>query len=381
LKVLVTGGTGFIGSHTCVELIRRGHEVVIIDNYSNSSQGALSAIRRVSGGEVSFYQADLRDNIALRQIFEGNRIDAVIHFAAKKSVRESSRIPLDYYENNVSGTINLAGAMIRSGVKNLVFSGSCSVYGGGRGEPIAEDYAGSPTNPYARSKGMCEQVLRDSCERWPELSVISLRYFNPVGAHPSGDLGEDPKGIPGNILPYMTQVAIGRLDRLQVYGDDWPTPDGSAVRDYVHVMDIAEAHCVALEHIGDETGMRAFNLGTGHGVSVFGLIAAFESASGATVAYEVTGRQPGDVASLIADPGLIESKWGWRTSRDLHSMCADAWHFQVRHPKGYDELRRYQARLASSVIRARRGNSIASFSNRYRLPGSRARRLHGSPRS
>lgn len=335
MTILVTGGAGYIGSHTCVELIRRGHEVAVIDNYSNSSPGALAAIRRVSGGEVAFYEADLRAEGVLDELFSAHPIEAVIHFAAKKSVRESFQVPLAYYDNNVGTTIKLAEAMLRNGVRKLVFSGSCSVYGGERGDPIAEDYVGVPTNPYARTKHMCEQVLRDSCTRWPELSVISLRYFNPIGAHPSGDLGEDPKGIPSNVLPYMMQVAVGRLEKLQVYGDDWETPDGSGVRDYIHVMDVADAHCVAVEHLDDETGMRAFNLGTGEGVSVFGLIAAFEQASGVTVPREVVGRQAGDVATLIADPGRIEKEWGWRTTRDLHAMCDDAWRFQSRHPNGY----------------------------------------------
>ena len=340
MTILVTGGAGFIGSHTCVELLRRGHDVVAVDNFSNSSPAALAAIREVADREVAWYEADVRDAGALDKIFAEHDIAAVIHFAAKKSVRESVQIPLEYYGNNIGATISLAEAMTRHGVRKLVFSGSCSVYGGLSGEPIGEDYEGEPTNPYAQSKLMCEQVLRDACRRWPELSVISLRYFNPIGAHPSGELGEDPKGIPSNILPYMLQVAVGRLEKLQVYGGDWETPDGSGVRDYIHVMDVAEAHCVAVDHLDDGTGMEVFNLGTGTGVSVFELISAFEQVSGVRVARQVIGRQPGDVATLIADPGRIEKEWGWRTSRDLHAMCGDAWRFQRQHPHGYESRAR-----------------------------------------
>lgn len=335
LSILVTGGAGFIGSHTCVELLRRGYDVVAVDNFSNSSPGAVAAIQKVSGKEITFHEADLRDAAALDKVFIDHQIDAVVHFAAKKAVRESFQIPLEYYAVNVGCTVGLADAMVRNGVRKLVFSGSCSVYGGRYSHPIGEDTAPEPTNPYARTKFMCEQVLGDTCQRWPELSIVALRYFNPIGAHPGGDLGEDPKGIPSNVLPYMMQVAVGRLEKLHVYGDDWETPDGSGVRDYIHVMDVAEAHCVALEHLDDETGMRAFNLGTGTGISVFELIAAFERASGVRVARETIGRQPGDVATLIADPSLIEKEWGWRTSRDLNAMCEDAWRFQCRHPNGY----------------------------------------------
>lgn len=335
MSILVTGGAGFIGSHTVIELLRRGYDVVVIDNYSNSSPAALAAVRRVAGGDIACYEADVRDREALEGIFAAHQIDAVIHFAARKSVRESVRIPLEYYANNVGCTVGLVEAMVRHGVRKLVFSGSCSIYGGQYSAPIAEDAVPAPVNPYARTKLMCEQILADACHRWPELSVISLRYFNPVGAHPSGELGEDPKGIPGNVLPYMMQVAVGRLARLQVYGDDYHTPDGTGVRDYIHVMDVADAHRVAMEHLGDEAGLRSFNVGTGTGYSVLELVAAFQRASGMLVPYEIIGRQPGDVAVLIADPSRIEKEWGWRTSRDLYAMCSDAWRFQSRHPHGY----------------------------------------------
>jgi UDP-glucose 4-epimerase len=246
LPVLVTGGAGFIGSHTCAELLRRGHSVIVIDNYSNSSPAALTAVCRVAGKNLVAYEADTRDERALDDVFSAHDIEAVIHFAAMKSVRESTKIPLQYYGNNLGSTIALVNVMMRHGVRKLVFSGSCSIYGGQYADPIAEDYAPGPTNPYASTKLMCEQILTDACKRWPGLSVVSLRYFNPIGAHPSGALGEDPKGVPSNVLPYMMQVAVGRLEKLQVFGGDWETPDGSAVRDYIHVMDLAQAHCVAM---------------------------------------------------------------------------------------------------------------------------------------
>jgi UDP-glucose 4-epimerase len=335
LPVLVTGGAGFIGSHTCAELLRRGHSVIVIDNYSNSSPAALTAVCRVAGKNLVAYEADTRDERALDDVFSAHDIEAVIHFAAMKSVRESTKIPLQYYGNNLGSTIALVNVMMRHGVRKLVFSGSCSIYGGQYADPIAEDYPPGPTNPYASTKLMCEQILTDACKRWPGLSVVSLRYFNPIGAHPSGALGEDPKGVPSNVLPYMMQVAVGRLEKLQVFGGDWETPDGSAVRDYIHVMDLAQAHCVAMEHLDDEVGMRAFNLGAGMGVSVLDLLAAVQDVSGITIPYEIIGRQPGDVATLIADPSMIEKTWGWRTSRDLRAMCADAWRFQRQHPNGY----------------------------------------------
>lgn len=335
MAVLVTGGAGFIGSHTCVELLNRGYDVVVADNFSNSSAGAIAAVREIISRDFAVHDVDIRDAGAMDELFEAHDIEAVIHFAAYKSVRESTRLPLEYYRNNVGAMIELLSAMARHGVRRLVFSGSCSIFGAGHSGPIAEGADTEPTNPYARSKLICEQILQDACRRWPALSAISLRYFNPVGAHPTGALGEDPKGVPGNILPYMMQVAVGRRQKLQVYGGDWATPDGSGVRDYVHVMDVAEAHCIALDHLDDEAGLRAFNLGTGVGVSVLELIAAVEAVSGTTVPYEVIGRQPGDVATLVADPSELEKAWGWRASRDVWTMCADAWRFQSRHPYGY----------------------------------------------
>jgi UDP-glucose 4-epimerase len=335
MSILVTGGAGFIGSHTCAALLGRGQSVVVADDHSNSSAAALDAVRRVSGGGLTAHRLDLRDQQAVEQVFTENQIDAVIHFAARKSVRESVRMPLEYYESNVGCTISLLQAMLRYHVQRLVFSSSCSIYGGRYSRPISEDDEAAPANPYARSKLMCEQILADSCRRYPSLSAISLRYFNPIGAHPGGALGEDPKGVPGNVLPYIMQVAAGKLERLDVYGGNYDTVDGSGVRDYIHVMDVAEAHCIALEHLDDEAGMSAFNLGTGHGVSVLQLLAMVEEVSGMTIPYRITARKPGDVGTLISDPGRVQKMWGWQATRDLRDMCRDAWRFQRLHSYGY----------------------------------------------
>jgi UDP-glucose 4-epimerase len=345
MAILVTGGAGFIGSHTCVELLRHGHDVVVVDDYSNSSPGALAAIRDLSGRNIIVYEMDIRDQRALDDVFAIHQIEAVIHFAAKKSVRESIYIPLDYYAINVGCTINLVTAMLRHDVRRLVFSSSCSIYGARYSTPISEDNEAEPTNPYARSKLMCEQILDDACRRDPRLSVIALRYFNPIGAHPSGSLGEDPQGIPGNVFPYMMQVAVGRLERLDVYGDDYDTIDGTGVRDYIHVMDVAEAHRISLDHLDDETGKQAFNLGTGTGISVLQLIAAFEEISGATIPYRIVARQAGDVGTLIADACRVEKFWGWRPQRNLQTMCRDAWRFQNMHQNGYASAANLNSKL------------------------------------
>ncbi len=333
--VLVTGGAGFIGSHTCVELLAHDYDVVIVDDYSNSSPGAVRRIEQVAGRPLTAYQADLRDPSALGDIFAAHRFDAVIHFAAKKAVGESMNIPLEYYDINVGGTVTLLRAMAQHSVQRLVFSSSCSIYGSATRLPLAEDDPAQPTNPYARSKWMCEQVLRDACARYPELRVIALRYFNPIGAHPSGLLGEDPHGTPNNVLPYLAQVAVGRLSSLPVFGGDYPTPDGTCIRDYVHVVDVADGHRLALHRIDDEAGMRVLNLGTGVGTSVLELIAAFQAAVGSPLPYDIVQRRPGDVPELVADPSLVASVWGWRTTRNVEHMCRDAWRFQQRNPNGY----------------------------------------------
>ena len=335
MVVLVTGGAGFIGSHTCAELLHGGHDVVVVDDYSNSSPAALDAVRRLTRRPVIAHEIDIRDHLSLAAVFARYPIEAVIHFAAKKAVAESLRIPVDYFDINLAGTTNLLRVMLEHGVSRLVFSSSCSIYGAGHTAPIAEDDSMRPTNPYARSKLVCEQILAAACDRYPDLSVVALRYFNPVGAHPSGLLGEDPRGAPNNLMPYILQVAVGRLRRLPVYGGDYDTPDGSAVRDYIHVADLAGAHRAALDHLDDKTGLRAFNLGTGAGVSVLQFVAGFQDACGVAIPFEVAERRPGDVATLVADPAKIENEWGWRTRLDLAAMCRDAWRFQQLNPRGY----------------------------------------------
>ncbi len=333
--VLVTGGAGFIGSHTCVELLDAGHHVVVIDDYSNSHAESLDRVREITGRSPAVYDVDLRDRAGLSSVFDAHPIDAVIHFAAKKAVGESTQIPLEYFDINIGGTTNLIRTMKDHGVFRMVFSSSCSIYGDGSAAPLSETDPAGPTNPYALSKWICEQLLTQACTYVPEFSVIALRYFNPIGAHPSGLLGEDPLGVPNNVMPYLAQIAVGRLTELSVFGDDYPTPDGTCIRDYIHVVDVADAHRVALEHLDDSTGFRVFNLGTGSGVSVLQLVAAFSKACGQDIPYRIVGRRSGDVASLIANAARVEKEWGWRTRRDLDDMCRDAWRFQERNPGGY----------------------------------------------
>lgn len=335
--VLVTGGAGFIGSHTCVELLEAGNDVVVVDDYSNSRRAALDRVREITGKSFAVHEVDLRDRAGLSAVFEAHPIDAVIHFAAKKAVGESTQIPLQYFDINVGGTTSLLLTMHTHGVSRLVFSSSCSIYGDTDVVPLGESAPAGPTNPYALSKWTCEQLLAEACRHLPDLSVIALRYFNPIGAHPSGLLGEDPLGVPNNVMPYLAQIAVGRLTELSVFGDDYPTPDGTCIRDYIHVVDVADAHRVALDHLNDETGFRVFNLGTGSGVSVLELVAAFGRACGSAIPYRIVGRRAGDVPRLIADPARVERAWGWRTRRDLADMCADAWRFQQRNPAGYPD--------------------------------------------
>jgi len=335
--ILVTGGAGFIGSHTCVELLQHGYDVIVLDDHSNSSPMALDRVAKIAGRPVtSTYVGDIRDPEALAEIFQAHTIDAVIHFAAKKAVGESVTIPLDYYDINVNGTIQLLLAMRDAGVHQLVFSSSCSLYGAAQPHPLTENEPLGPTNPYARTKLICEQILSDACIRYPELRVIALRYFNPVGAHPSTMLGEDPRGIPNNVMPYIAQVAVGRRPQLTVFGDDYPTVDGTGVRDYIHVVDVADGHRVALQHLDDENGMSVFNLGTGVGTSVLELATAFSAASGQQIPLQIADRRLGDVATLIADPSKVADAWNWCTTRDVAAMCADAWAFQERNPHGYE---------------------------------------------
>ncbi|HEY9375435.1 UDP-glucose 4-epimerase GalE [Streptomyces sp.] len=334
--VLVTGGAGFIGSHTCVELLRSGHEVVVLDDHSNSSPEALERVAKIAGRPIAAaHTADVRDRRALDAVFASHSIDAVIHFAAKKAVGESVRIPLAYYDINVGGTTALVSAMHDHGVHRLVFSSSCSIYGDATTVPLTEDSPAAPTNPYARTKWTCEQILADLSRNLPGLNVLALRYFNPAGAHPTGLLGEDPRGVPNNIMPFLAQIAVGRREELSVFGDDYPTPDGTGIRDYIHVVDVAEGHRAALDHIDDEPGMRVFNLGTGRGSSVLELVHTFEQVSGRPIPHRITERRPGDVAELVADPARVAAAWGWTARRDLTAMCRDAWTFQQQNPYGY----------------------------------------------
>jgi UDP-glucose 4-epimerase len=334
--VLVTGGAGFIGSHACVELLDHGYELIVVDDYSNSTPEVLTRVERIAGRFVgAVYELDIRDRRSLSAVFDRHAVDAVVHFAAHKAVRASMRRPTEYYDTNVGGTTALLRTMHEHGVHRLVFSSSCSLYGDAGPGPLDESTPARPTNPYAASKWLCEQILADVCRRCPEYTVLSLRYFNPAGAHPSGLLGEDPRGEPGNLMPYVAQVAAGRRKALRVFGGDWPTRDGTAVRDYLHVMDTVEAHRVALDHLVDAPGMQVFNLGAGRGSSVLDVVTAYGHAAGRQVPYEIVARRPGDVAALVADASAVNRAWGWRPSRDLADMCRDSWRFQQLNPHGY----------------------------------------------
>ena len=333
--VLVTGGSGYIGSHTCVELIERGHEVVVVDDYSNSRAAALERVRDITGVMPVAYRVDVRDETGLAEVFSRHRIDVVIHFAAKKSIPESIRMPLEYFDVNLAGTINLLKVMCRFDVRGLVYSSSCAIYGDATQEPLTESDPPGPTNPYAWSKWACEQVIEQSCRAHPDLAAISLRYFNPIGAHPSGLLGEAPTGTITNLMPHLAQVASGQTPALDIFGDDYPTPDGTAVRDYIHVLDVAYVHVLAINHLGKTPDLRIFNIGTGIGTSVMQLRNAFAAASGRDIPYVVQPRRAGDSAARIADPGKVADTWGWRTTRSLDDMCRDAWRFHCRNPRGY----------------------------------------------
>jgi UDP-glucose 4-epimerase len=332
---LVTGGAGFIGSHCSLDLLVNGFDVVVVDNLSNSSAAAVDRVRQISGGNVTFYDLDVADKASLDRVFDDHAIDVVVHFAAYKAVGDSMNRPLEYYSNNLTGLLSLLNAMRDADVKHLIFSSSCSIYGDAEELPITEESPARPTNPYAKSKWMCEQILVDLCARHPEWSVTALRYFNPTGAHESGEIGEDPTGIPGNVVPYLTQLAAGRLQELHVFGSDYPTPDGTAVRDYIHVMDVVEGHRLALE-TGPGPGFRRYNLGTGVGTSVLELVREFAAVSGKEIPYRVVGRRPGDVPELVASADLANAELGWTARRNLTEMCRDAWRFQDRHPLGYE---------------------------------------------
>lgn len=337
MAILVTGGAGYIGSHTVLELLNSGNEVVVIDNLCNSSRESLRRVEALTGRSVTFYEADVCDRSALQTIFAQHAIDAVIHFAGLKAVGESTQIPLKYYQNNIAATLVLCEEMERAGVFRLVFSSSATVYGDPHTVPIQEHFPTSATNPYGRSKLMVEEMLRDIVAVDPRWSVVLLRYFNPVGAHISGEIGEDPNGIPNNLLPYIAQVAIGRLKQLSVFGNDYPTPDGTGVRDYIHVVDLSLGHLKALQYIADRHGVFTFNLGTGQGYSVLEMVKAFEQASGRAVPYQVVARRPGDIAVCYAEPDLAAQELGWRAERGLPEMMADTWRWQSQNPNGYKD--------------------------------------------
>ncbi|PHV11147.1 UDP-glucose 4-epimerase GalE [Chitinimonas sp. BJB300] len=334
-KVLLTGGAGYIGSHTCLVLLEAGYQVVVVDNYCNSKPISLDRVSRLTGQPIVVHQLDVRDEIALESVFAEHAFDAVIHFAGLKAVGESVEKPLDYYDNNVNGSLALLRVMARRKVKTLVFSSSATVYGDPATVPIREDFPTSPTNPYGRSKLMVEEILRDHHHAQADWGIALLRYFNPVGAHPSGEIGEDPSGIPNNLMPYVAQVAGGRREVVSVFGNDYPTPDGTGVRDYIHVMDLALGHLRALEALLSKPRLLTLNLGTGTGYSVLEMIRAFETASGRPIPYQVTSRRPGDIATCYADPDAAMREIGWCAELGLEAMCAHSWRWQSRNPQGY----------------------------------------------
>lgn len=335
MNILVTGGAGYIGSHTCLELLENGHDVTVVDNLINSKYESLNRVQELAHRKLTFHQVDLLDKPALEAIFEQTRFDAVIHFAGLKAVGESVQIPLQYYHNNLTGTFTLCQVMQAYQVKNLVFSSSATVYGDPAQVPIQESFPCAPTSPYGRTKWMIEMVLQDLQASDPTWNIILLRYFNPVGAHSSGRIGEDPQGIPNNLLPFIAQVAVGRLPELQVFGADYPTPDGTGVRDYLHVVDLADGHIKALEILKDNPGVKIYNLGTNRGYSVLELVRAFEQASGRKIPFRIGGRRPGDIAVSYADASRANHELGWTSQKTLDEICADTWRWQSNNPYGY----------------------------------------------
>jgi len=333
--ILVTGGAGYIGSHTIVELIAAGHEVVCLDNFSNSNPESVRRIERITGRKLNFVEGDIRDGALLERLLREHAVDAVVHFAALKAVGESVEKPLLYYENNITGTLALLSAMQRVGVSRMVFSSSATVYGTPQALPLTEAHPIGAVNPYGQSKVMVEYILADVCKADPNFSAICLRYFNPIGAHESGLIGEAPTGIPNNLFPFITQVAVGKRAELAVFGNDWDTVDGTGVRDYIHVVDLARGHVKAIDYALKHTGMLAPNLGTGRGTSVLELIQAFERKSGRKIPYRITARRPGDIGACWADPALAERLLGWKAELDVDAMCADGWRWQQMNPDGY----------------------------------------------
>jgi len=338
MKILLTGGAGYIGSHTAIELINLGHEVVIVDNLVNASEKVLERIEKIAGVKPKFYKADCCDKEAMEKLFSENELDAVIHFAGLKAVGESCRMPIEYYKNNIDSTLVLLEVMRAHGVKNIIFSSSATVYGAPDVVPIKETaIVGRCTNPYGWTKYMNEVILTDATKADPELSVVLLRYFNPVGAHISGLIGESPNGIPNNLMPYISQVAVGKLAQLSVYGNDYDTHDGTGVRDYIHVVDLAKGHACAVEYVVKHKGTEVFNLGTGVGYSVLDMVKAFEDANGVKVPYRIADRRPGDIAECYADSTKAKELMGWTAEKNLVDMCADSWRWQKNNPNGYND--------------------------------------------
>ena len=339
MKILVTGGAGYIGSHTVVELLNAGHEVAVVDNLSNASVKSLDRVEEITGKKVHFYEVDIRDDVTLDEVFRNEQPEAVIHFAGLKAVGESVEIPMKYFDNNIGGTLTLLHVMKKAGCKNMVFSSSATVYGKPETVPIREDFPTSVTNPYGRTKLVIEDILKDLYRSDPSWNVILLRYFNPIGAHESGRIGEDPSGIPNNLLPYIAKVAVGKLEKVSVFGNDYDTPDGTGVRDYIHVVDLAKGHIKAIEKIEKEknVGCKIYNLGTGTGYSVLDIIEAFGKACGKEIPYVIAGRREGDVDTVYADPSLAKEELGWSAEYDLSKMCADTWRWQSQNPDGYGE--------------------------------------------
>ncbi|MCR5418743.1 MAG: UDP-glucose 4-epimerase GalE [Lachnospiraceae bacterium] len=338
MAILVTGGAGFIGSHTTVELLNAGYDVVVMDNLSNSSAASLDRVKEITGKEVRFYQTDLLDRKGTQKIFDENSIDSVIHFAGLKAVGESVAKPWEYYNNNIAGSLVLFDVMRSNGCKNIIFSSSATVYGTPAEIPVTESCPkGEITNPYGQTKSMLEQILTDIQKADPEWNVILLRYFNPIGAHESGRIGENPNGIPNNLMPYITQVAVGKLPQLGVFGNDYDTPDGTGVRDYIHVVDLAIGHVKSVAKLAENPGLKIYNLGTGTGYSVLDIIHNFEEATGVKIPYEIKPRRAGDIATNYADPSLAAKELGWKAERDIRKMCEDAWRWQKNNPKGFED--------------------------------------------
>jgi UDP-glucose 4-epimerase len=336
MNILVTGGAGYIGSHTCIELLNAGYNVFVVDNLSNSKEESLIRVQEITGKKLVFFKVDLLDGEGLTKVFSSCDIDAVVHFAGLKAVGESVTFPMKYYQNNVAGSLVLFDIMAKFGVNDLVFSSSATVYGEPDSVPITEEFPLRATNPYGRTKLIIEDILRDVYASDNKWNIALLRYFNPVGAHPSGKIGEDPNGIPNNLMPYITQVAVGKLDQLMVFGGDYPTPDGTGVRDYIHVIDLARGHLKAIDRLASSPGVVAYNLGTGHGYSVLEVVTAFQRACGKDIPYKITERRPGDIAESFANPTRANKELEWKTHFGIEDICADSWRWQSQNPNGYD---------------------------------------------